>query len=91
VKNQIVKMVEMPKYVGRGKFIPPISRKHFLNDLISELGPISRSELARITKIPYSTLFYFLRDLMKDTRFSIKKFAEKNRKRGRAPQLYRIE
>lgn len=74
-----------PIYKGRGFFNAPITVKECLLKLISESGPVTRSELVKETKIPRSTIYDSLVKLILDGQ--VWKYSVPSKKRGR-PRIF---
>ena len=76
------------EYKGRGLFEPAINIKEYLFKLISGKGPITRSELTKLTGIPRTTIYDTIVKLMLDEQ--IKKFSVPSKRRGRPKVYYEV-
>jgi len=77
------------EYKGRGTFVPTINIKEYLFKIIANQGPITRSELTKLTGIPRTTIYDTIVKLMLDEQ--IKKYAVPSKKRGRPKVFYEIK
>lgn len=76
------------EYKGRGVFEPAINTKEYLFKLISSKGPITRSDLTKLTGIPRTTIYDTIVKLMLDEQ--IKKFSVPSKRRGRPRVFYDV-
>lgn len=61
-------MVQLHKYLGGGRFKPPIKTADYLYSLIITFGPISIPKLVTLTGIPRSTIATNVKKLIKAKR-----------------------
>lgn len=76
------------EYQGQGQFQPKISIGVYLYQVIRAVGPLTRSEMMHLTKIPWTTLYDALTRLILENR--IRKYPIIVQKRGRPQVLYEI-
>ena len=83
-----VKYLEKYEYQGRGKFEPEIEMETYLLALIESEGPITRTQISKMTSIPRTTIYDTVEKLIfneKVEKYSIKSFGN-----GRPKVYYRI-
>ena len=77
------------EYKGRGLFEPTINIKEYIFKIIVNQGPITRSDLTKLTGIPRTTIYDTIVKLMLDEQ--IKKYAIPSKQRGRPKVFYEIK
>ncbi len=75
-------------YKGRGLFEPAINIKEYLLKLITNKGPITRSELTKETGIPRTTIYDTITKMLLDEQ--IRKYSVPSKRKGRPRVFYEI-
>lgn len=80
-----IKYARQYNYKGRGEIEPTIELETYLNIIIKKCDLINRSQLAKLSGIPRTTIFDCIQTLCAEER--VEKVAITNNKRGR-PVIY---
>lgn len=79
----------IPKYQGRGAFEPKTDINQYILGLIQTRGPLTRSQLKDITRIPRTTIYDTIVKLILDEK--IRKYKVPCRSRGRPRVFYEYQ